>query len=680
MIRKGREEGVIAHKGVHTDAIGRPLNLRIRKAFAHLDAAMQVTKQLFGKWIVPIPGGSMELSIIKNGAVPIRIAKVVGGEIVGLLGPVAQNGFIFWPVSDSAVYGWGIPYEDAGGPINPPLGTVLTSAASNDATYRQYRLVELQDGQFVVVHNQPYLGGHRWKLTKGRLLSWRPPAGWEAWAPVGHATYPVFYDGNYLTGHTNEILAVSWRSIGEIDYIYVLLRAGDTTIRAARQEINWDTLVVGVWETSNTVSVSGQVQFLFDRGSAAINGSCTEATVVTTLRAISTPPRLTVYEDRIDLSGWPSISISAVNHSIDSETYSEGASGTSGGSSTPLPFIPTDENWTSCFIAPPLPPTGGSTTFYDQRENASVTATLSVEYNEDILIRDTVDVLVEGAHTSNVVDAYGWTEDPLSPGFWFHTSLSLSDTKTSDESITITFKRNGAILDSKPLWKRAYSYSDSWSGSWGVAEDPHDITPSGSYSGSNERIRYGVTSPQRTHYPSVGANDFFIQYGQSYYLLSVSTGGPAYVENAVIPDCIAAYLNEQNTDTEVTDQTINTILKGNAGSYTYNHSVTVPISATPAIPTDGWIFSTFSSSASLRNILAEVCGDFYGHQSNLRFDVIQGPNRHVMAQLWPNDAGAITFTPALVFSGGDLVALTQMQGANPQTRYNSSVRQTFGVI
>jgi hypothetical protein len=192
--------------------------------------------------------------------------------------PEDSVGFIFWPRSEAAEYGWGTPYT-----VNLPLGTTLTSSAYDHPSYRQYRLAG-KSGTWAVTHNQTALGGRRWKVRGGRLLSWVPVGGWGELAPTGKNTgYPIYYRGNVLVTHTLPILAVSTVTKGGYDYIYALLLSVNQGWYVARIRVDWVAeAAVGTWQQSALaaapdIAVDDIETYLLSWDGYDINASCTEA-------------------------------------------------------------------------------------------------------------------------------------------------------------------------------------------------------------------------------------------------------------------------------------------------------------------------------------------------------------------------------------------------------------------
>jgi len=245
------------------------------------------TQGMAGKKRTWLPGGVLvETWINPFGLVPTLVARVVFPETGGEeeLEETSETAFIYYPISTEASYGWGTPFAVDGTPINPPLGTVLTSSAQISMAFRQYRKAERdKNNNWTVIHGGDALGGSSWKDCGGKILSWNGPEGWEDLAtPPKNTGFGIFFEGVVLTTYPGRIHAVSAATKDNIDYVYALATTG-SNLTIIRRVADWGARdVIGAWQISAPVEFPSTSPVPIPVGpfQADIDAACEEATLL----------------------------------------------------------------------------------------------------------------------------------------------------------------------------------------------------------------------------------------------------------------------------------------------------------------------------------------------------------------------------------------------------------------
>jgi len=460
------------------------------------------TQGMAGKKRTWLPGGVLvETWINPFGLVPTLVARVVfpeTGEEEEEPEKTYGTGFIFAPTSLDALYSWGVPYEDSGIPINPPLGTVLLSTNYNTAPpKKQYRNVSEETGSWVVTHDQDKLGGRLWKRKGGRMLSWGPVAGFGHYLPSDKQSGPIYYRGNWLAGYpdvanaeTHQILAVNYTG----NTLFALVKAtGSSSLFIAKKEVNWETETAsGPWSISTSFVLPGgySATALYSNGLVDINNSCNQA-VVTTWASDITYVRKTA---EIDISWDDALTVETiiVSESIDSieQPLGEFVGWVGSGSTTPLPGGLTNENWYGC-TAPTVSNSQGASSI---DWSGSCEAVLSARYVEDSDDKTRITIKLEhsvdGSASYNT--SWTWTEDEF--GWFMLTAITSVSNSIEERRTTVSLLVDGGSVYSEQIYYWRSESSENTALSWAMTNNTPG-SASGGYQSSLDEKTHRIAIP-----------------------------------------------------------------------------------------------------------------------------------------------------------------------------------------
>jgi hypothetical protein len=575
-------------------------------------------------------------------------------EVVQLL----SGDFCYYPISDSAPYGWGEPYENPPGtPVNPPLGTTLGSGAYNDASFLQYRRAETIDSQTTIYHANPLMGGRRWKRNAGRVLSWEPVRGWRALAPGGTLSYPIFYKGDPLVSYGSPIIA----AIAKDQYIYAIANSV-VSYNVLRWEIDWTTPAVlagpieSGWFTL-TPPATGGVAEKFATCDIAFNAS--EATLVIDSEATGGESRY--FEVRFTWDSALTVTQQLISDSDNGFTSFDNRTPTF--ESTPAPCAG-EETCGHCFQPTNEAPASQTINSLGGYFLITLDATIGAYYVEDTdtLVRTTFKLEMYGSRSETQTANYLWQEGGDS---YIGSGYNFEDITSEKRYTDVTISIGGQQLVKKRVFDYDYNYSRTASSSRGDC-----FGASGDYAGSESFTR----SEKRAEVSHIFRFRQTPSQGAFYQTADVwsetQSGGSSGVTCDSNPDvsCILIPQNAtSNVDTD-TSQTID-IAVNDGNGYTYNDSTPVPENVVQVWPQgEYWLDITQSplTETTCRKILnrsttSAIFGNAFEDlwQMVFMWDTCVGV-------VWPHYPDSYGNYPVTLWSLGDLMALTETQGNNPR--------------
>jgi hypothetical protein len=427
------------------------------------------------------------------------------------------TGFIFAPTSLDAPYSWGVPYEDSGIPINPPLGTVLLSTNYIAAPpKRQYRNVSNETGAWVVKHNQDKLGGRMWKRKGGRMLSWGPVAGFERYLSSDKQSGPIYYRGNWLTGfpdvatsETHHVLAVNYTG----NTLFALVKStGSSNLYVAKKAVDWETETAdGPWIISSAFILPGgyAADELYKFGLVDINNSCNQAVVTSwayvdinladfteeELLCGTTPFGYTAKTAEINISWDDDLTVvtEIVSESTDSIEQPSGSYAwiVTESSTTPLPDGITYANWYGCTE----PDVSSSSRSSYISWSGSCEAVLSARYIEDSDDKTRITIKLEYSETGTFSSNTSWEWTPDGTGYFMLTEIASISNQSGIKRTTVSLLLDGGTLYSKDIYYSNYISSHDYVLHWSVEDGYLVGSAEGGYTTSLDENIYKIAVP-----------------------------------------------------------------------------------------------------------------------------------------------------------------------------------------